>query len=140
MKGYIATSRRREYVCDAVKINEAGDVADMCGELDNETQEHFYVFHLDGASRLIEKQLITVGTLNQSLVHPREVFRQAIINCAAAIIVVHNHPSGSLEPSTEDRRVTKRLKECGELIGIELLDHIIVSRTGHTSLREMGIV
>jgi DNA repair protein RadC len=98
------------------------------------------VLHLNGASQLIEKQLVSLGTLNQSLVHPREVFRQAIINSAAGIIVVHNHPSGALEPSAEDKQITKRLKECGVLIGIELLDHIIISKNGHTSLREMGVI
>lgn len=140
MAGYTATSRVREYVSDSVKIDKSDDVAVLFPELPGEVQEHFYVLHLNGNSKLIEKRLVSLGTLNQSLVHPREVFREAIVNSAAAIIIVHNHPSGILSPSAEDRRITNRLRECGELIGIELLDHIIISREGHLSMREAGMV
>jgi len=87
---------------------------------------------------VIEKRTITVGLLNHSLVHPREVFADAITDRAAAIICVHNHPSGSLEPSQQDLAITKQLKDAGEILGIRLLDHVIVSRTGYISLRERG--
>ena len=93
--------------------------------------EHFVVLTLDGAQRLIEKRIVTIGTLNSSLVHPREVFADAITDRAAGIVVAHNHPGGSLYPSGPDLVVTQRLLAAGELLGIKLLDHIIVTPTSH---------
>jgi len=90
-------------------------------------QEHFVMLTLDGARRLINTRTITVGTLMSSLVHPREVFAPAIEDRAASIIVAHNHPSGMLDISEQDREVTKRIKLAGELLGIRLDDHIIVA-------------
>jgi DNA repair protein RadC len=92
-------------------------------------QEEFLVVTLDTQHRPIRIVRITRGTLNASLVHPREVFRPAIADCAAAIILAHNHPSGDPTPSSEDHAVTKRLTEVGDLIGIRVLDHIIVGDT-----------
>ena len=89
---------------------------------------------LDGANRLIDNSIVFVGTLNQSLVHPREIFAKAVEDRAAAIIVAHNHPSGSLEPSLEDKAITEKLKAAGELMGISVLDHLIVSKQGYHSL------
>ncbi len=103
-------------------------------------REHFIVITLDGASRVINTRIVSIGTLNQSLVHPREVFRDAILDNCAGIIVAHNHPSGQIEPSIEDKRVTNRLKEVGTLIGIELLDHVIISVEGYCSFREEGLL
>jgi len=97
-------------------------------------QEHFFVITLNGAHEVIHSHLISKGTINQSLVHPREVFSEAIAERAAAIICVHNHPSGNLTPSREDEEITKRLEEAGTLLGIPLLDHIIISKNGFTSL------
>jgi DNA repair protein RadC len=82
---------------------------------------------------------VSIGTLDSSLVHPREVFKDAILASAAAIIVVHNHPSGDPSPSAEDRRITTRLQECGTLLGIELLDHIILGDNRFVSLKERGV-
>jgi DNA repair protein RadC len=93
----------------------------------NKKQEHFALLTLDGARRLIDVHIISVGTLTSSLVHPREVFAAAIEDRAASIIIAHNHPSGSLTISGSDREVTRRIQEAGELMGIALDDHIIVA-------------
>ena len=89
-------------------------------------QEHFYVVGLNGNHVSIYCELVTLGLANRTLVHPREVFRRAVSRGATAIIAVHNHPSGNIEPSADDRIITNQLKEAGEIIGINLLDHIIV--------------
>ena len=131
---------RRYLIKQNIKITSAEDVHRELQEYALKRQEHFLVITLDGASHIIEKRVISIGTLNQSLVHPREVFADAISDRAAGIIIAHNHPSGQLEPSIEDKRVTKRLKEVGTIMGIELLDHVILSREGYLSLREEGLV
>jgi len=122
------------------KITSAEDVYSELKEYRNKKQEYFLVLTLNGASHLIEKRIISIGTLNQSLVHPREVFADAIGDRAAGIIIAHNHPSGQLEASHEDKMVTKRIKEVGKIMGIELLDHVILTKDGYLSLREEGIV
>lgn len=101
-------------------------------------QEHFLVITLNGANEVIAHRLITVGLVNRSQVHPREVFAEAITDRASAIIVAHNHPSGSLQPSIADMEVTHRLKSAGALLGIPLLDHIIFTAKGHYSFSEAG--
>lgn len=98
-------------------------------DIRDKKQEYFVCLTLDGANRLIAKRIISIGTLTSSLVHPREVFAEAITDRAASIIVTHNHPSGNLEPSQADREVTIRLQDAAKLIGITMLDHIIVTRT-----------
>lgn len=116
------------------KIETEDDVLPLLADIRYKKQEHFVVLTLDGANRLIEKRTITIGTLNASLVHPREVFADAITDRAAGIVVAHNHPGGSLEPSGPDIVVTKRLRAAGELLGIKLLDHIIVTATNHCTV------
>ncbi len=101
-------------------------------------QEHFVALFLNVRNGLLGWREISKGTLNANLVHPRETFLPAIQLCAAAIIVAHNHPSGQTEPSQEDKAVTRRLKEAGKILGIELLDHLIVSEDSFTSLKEQG--
>lgn len=101
-------------------------------------QECFAVLLLDGRQRVLGKRVISRGTLTASLVHPREVFRPALSACAAALVLVHNHPSGDPTPSAEDRSVTRRLVEAGELLGIRVVDHIIVAESGYVSLNETG--
>lgn len=128
------TPYKRKQLAD--KITSSDDAYIQFKEYAELEREHFIVLTLDGASRVIDKRVISIGTLNQTLVHPREVFRPAILDNSAGIIIAHNHPSGQLEASLEDRRVTKRLKEVGTLIGIELLDHIIVSKDGYFSFRD----
>ena len=95
---------------------------------------------MDNQKKYIDKKLLFKGTVNFSLVHPREIFRDAIIDNAHSIICVHNHPSGNLDPSSADLGVTKQLKEAGDIIGINLLDHIIVSKLGIQSLRGLGYI
>jgi len=131
---------RRYLIKQNTKITSAEDVYHELKEYSTKKQEYFLVITLDGASHIIEKRIISIGTLNQSLVHPREVFADAVTDRAAGIIIAHNHPSGQLEPSLEDRRVTKRLKEVGTIMGIELLDHVILSREGYVSFREEGLL
>ena len=98
-------------------------------------KEHFYVYYLDTKNSIIQKELISLGTLNISVVHPREVFEPAIRHLAAHIILAHNHPSGDSTPSDPDIRATKQLVQAGRLLDIEVLDHVIISSTGYTSFK-----
>lgn len=109
-------------------------------ELKTKRQEHFLAVTLNGASEVIRSRTITMGLLNHSLVHPREVFADAIADRAASIICTHNHPSGSLEPSEQDIQVTRQLVSAGEILGIQVLDHVIVSKNGIISLRQAGYI
>ena len=102
----------------------------------DQEKEHFYVMHLDVKNRVKLVELVSMGTLNASLVHPRETFRRAIIAGSASIIVAHNHPSGDVEPSDEDTKTTKLLFEAGQLLGITLNDHVIFTNDGFFSFRE----
>lgn len=108
------------------KILSAEDVWKLCADIRDSKKEHFIAFYIDTQNCLIERQIISIGTLNASLVHPREIFEPAIKHSAASIIVAHNHPSGSVEPSDDDMEITKRLKEAGKILGIEILDHVII--------------
>ena len=101
-------------------------------------QERFLVLLLDGRHRVLREVMTSQGTLTASLVHPREVFRPALREAAAAVILVHNHPSGDPTPSREDREVTERLVHVGEILGVPVLDHVIVAERGYVSLREDG--
>ncbi len=102
------------------------------------TQERFVVVFLDGRHRVLGEETVSQGTLTASLVHPREVFRPALRASAAALILVHNHPSGDPTPSAEDRAVTERLTRAGEILGVRVLDHVVVAERGYVSLREEG--
>lgn len=101
-------------------------------------QEHFMVITLDGAHAVIKARIVTSGLVNRTVVHPREVFAPAITDNAVAVILVHNHPSGKMQPSEEDREITSRLDAAGELLGIQVLDHIIVGKSGYYSFKETG--
>ncbi len=102
------------------------------------SQEHFVCLYLNTKNQVLHKQTIFIGSLNASIVHPREVFREALKRSAASIICLHNHPSGDPAPSREDIDVTKRLVECGKMIGIEVLDHLIIGENKFVSLKEKG--
>jgi DNA repair protein RadC len=121
-------------------ITEAEHVYNLLKEYTHYPQEYFICLTLDGASKLINKHEVFKGTLNQSLVHPREIYTLAIQDRAAGIIVAHNHPSGTLEPSRADVQITHRLKAVGKLVGIELLDHIIVSNQGYYSFSDDALL
>lgn len=123
--------RRQFQVSERPIIDSPEAAIAQLADIRDKKQEHFVCLTLDGANRLIAKRIITIGTLTASLVHPREVFADAITDRAASIIVAHNHPSGSLDPSKADREVTKRLQESAQLLGITMLDHIIVTKTSH---------
>ena len=103
-------------------------------------QEHLVVFCLNTRGGAIHRQLVSLGTLNTNLVHPREVFYPAISHNAASVIIAHNHPSGDSTPSDEDVAVTHRLAEAGRILGIELVDHLVVAERDYTSLRETGLM
>lgn len=136
----IELSKRYLIQNQSIKITSAKNVYDELKEYKNKQQEYFLALYLDGANHLIEIKIITIGTLNQSLVHPREVYSYAIEKRCASIIVAHNHPSGILRPSSEDIEVTTRLKASGKILGIELLDHVIFTKDGFISLKEEGVL
>jgi DNA repair protein RadC len=102
------------------------------------TKEHLVVFLLNTQQEILRQELVSLGILDMSVVHAREVYRPAIAEGCASVILAHNHPSGSTSPSDEDLSITRRLVKAGEIIGIKLLDHIIVSRQGYYSLKEHG--
>lgn len=109
-------------------------------EMSSLQQEHFVALFLNVKNQVIHKQTIFIGSLNSSIVHPREIFREAVKRSAASIICAHNHPSGNASPSPEDIEVTKRLQEAGFIIGIELIDHIIIGDHQYISLKEQGYI
>ncbi|WP_071460271.1 RadC family protein [Bacillus massilinigeriensis] len=104
------------------------------------SQEHFVCLYLNTKNQVIHKQTIFIGSLNASIVHPREVFKEAVRRSAASVICAHNHPSGDPTPSREDIEVTKRLAECGKIVGIDVLDHLIIGENKYVSLKEKGYV
>lgn len=123
------------------KINSTQAAVEYCARhfsrlANDAVQEEFHIVTLDTKLQPIQSHRVTVGTLDASLVHPREVFRPAIRDAASAILLVHNHPSGDPTPSRQDRDVTERLKKSGELIGIQVIDHVIVAKTRSVSLAE----
>lgn len=103
------------------------DIWNLCADFRSSKKEHIVAFYLDTQQRLIERRVISVGTLDTSLLHPREVFESALQLSAAGVVLAHNHPSGNLEPSDEDIAITKRIADAGDLLGITLVDHIIIS-------------
>lgn len=124
---------------EKVKIKSPKDVADMMmSKMKDLTQEHLVALFLNTKNIVIKEETIFIGTLNSSVIHPREVFNAAIRASCNAVIVIHNHPSGDVTPSKEDIATTIRLKECGQILGIELLDHIIIGDQKFTSLVEEG--
>lgn len=133
MAGYELWRRQFE-VSERPIIDSPEKAVEQLADLRDKKQEYFVCLTLDGANRLITKRIISIGTLTSSLVHPREVFAEAITDRAASIIVAHNHPSGNLEPSQADRDVTERLREAGELLGISLLDHLIITKDLHETI------
>ncbi len=125
-----------------IKVTSASDVAKVFQDIlavedkIEQDKEHYYVMHLNIRNQVMMVELVTIGLLSNSLVHPRETFRRAISAGAAAIIVAHNHPSGEVDPSDDDIKVTKTIFEAGELLGIKMLDHIIFTNNSYFSFRE----
>lgn len=124
---------------DRYRVRTPKDAASyLMLDLSGLKQEHFVALYLNVKNEIIHAQTIFIGSLNASIVHPRELFREAVKRSAASIIVAHNHPSGNVTPSEEDIEVTNRLVEAGQIIGIEIIDHIIIGDYNFLSLKEKG--
>lgn len=133
----VAERLAKEQIPEKLDLNTSQAIVNYLQKaIGREEQEHFMVFYLDTQNRLIENKTISIGVLNAAIVHPREVFEPAVALRAASIIVAHNHPSGHVEPSSEDREITKRLVETGRILDIEVRDHIIISKFDHFSFRQ----
>ena len=131
------------YKCNwaiVVPMANEEEVFDLFRFLANETKEHFLSLHLDSKNRILCIDQVSSGSLNASIVHPREVFKTCLLSSAAAVLFLHNHPSGDPEPSREDLELTTRLKEGGELLGIRVLDHIVIGSGRYISLADQGLV
>ena len=122
------------------KIGKAGDVWEATKRFHRSRKEHFLVLTLNGAHQVIRLRIVSIGIMNRCIVHPREVFLPAIQDGSVAVIIAHNHPSGQLEPSEEDKAITKRLVDAGQILGIPVLDHLILSRKGFFSFLEGGLL
>ena len=127
---------RRRIKPDGIKITAAADVIPIVSHYADRKQEHFISISLNAANEIIKTRVVTVGLVDTTQVHPREVYADPITDRATSIIVCHNHPSGQLEPSNMDRQVTRKLKSAGEILGIKLVDHIIFNKNGYYSLLE----
>lgn len=121
------------------RFTSAQQVFEMFYDLRLEAKEHFIALHLDGKNRIACLDRVSVGSLNQSIVHPRELFKTACLSSAAAILLLHNHPTGDTTPSREDLEITRRIKEAGDLLGIKVLDHIIIGDS-YLSFAEQGLI
>jgi len=131
---------RRHLLKETVRIATAEDVLPLVADIVGKQQEYFICLSLNGANELIEKRVITIGLLDSSPVHPREVFADAIADRAASVIFVHNHPAGDPNPSEADRRMHDQLSEAGQILGLRILDHVIVTRQGHFSFQTAGLI
>jgi DNA repair protein RadC len=131
---------RRHLLNDSVKIERAEHVLPLVADIASKSQEHFVCLTLNGANELIERRTVTVGLLDRSQVHPREVFADVIVDRAAAVIFAHNHPSGDLKPSESDIKTQEQLVAAAKILGIRVLDHIIVSKKGYFSFQEAGLI
>lgn len=107
-------------------------------KLSLEKQEYFYCLYLDNQKKIIKNKLLYIGTINQTLIHPRDIFKEAYLSSASAIICVHNHPSGNIFPSKEDIMMTTGLKEVGQIMGINVVDHLIIGNNNYYSFLENG--
>lgn len=131
---------RRRIRPEGQRITSAADVLPLIRHFADRKQEHFLCISLNGAHEVIQTRVVTIGLVDQSHVHPREVFADPITDRASAVILAHNHPSGQLCPSPEDIHITERLKVAGQVLGIQVLDHLIFTPKGYYSLAEHGQV
>jgi len=130
----------KENISNKISLNSPKQIFEYLQQkIGREKKEYFVILYFDIKNNLIVDD-ISVGTLNASLIHPREVFNKAILNSASHIVIAHNHPSGDHIPSIEDISTTKRLIEAGKIIGITVIDHIIVTNSNYSSLKEMGLI
>jgi DNA repair protein RadC len=131
---------KRHLVRNALPLRSQEEILGRLAELRSKQQEHLVCLSLDGGQRLIAQRTVTIGTLDTVLAHPREVFSDPIIERAASIIVAHNHPSGEVEPSEKDAALTQQLVAAGQLLGISLRDHIILTKTEHFSFKQHHMI
>jgi len=131
---------RRYLLKETVKITNAKDILPLVADITDKKQEYFMCISLNGANEVIEKRIVTIGLVNSSQIHPREVFADVIADRAAAVIFAHNHPSGDPKPSEVDARTHKQLTEAGKILGLRILDHIIVTKKGYFSFQEAGLI
>lgn len=131
---------RRHLSPQRAVIGDAADALPYLMGIRKEKQEHFVCLSLNGANEVLASRVVTVGLLNSNQVHPREVFADPITDRAASILCAHNHPSGTLEASPEDLAITKRLVKAGEVLGIRVLDHLIVTSDGFLSMKQKGLL
>lgn len=129
---------RRRIRPEGLKISFPADVLPLIRHYADRKQEHFICVSINGANEVIKSRVVSVGLVNKTHVHPREVFADPITDRASAVIVAHNHPVGELTPSTEDKEITEQLKSAGEILGIRVLDHIIFNHKGYFSFLENG--
>lgn len=129
-----------DYIGPRSRITTSSEVFQLFHFLGLETKEHFMALHLDSKNRILCIDNVSTGSLNASIVHPREVFKGVLLSSAAAIILLHNHPSGDPTPSREDLELTGRLREAGELLGIRVLDHVIIGSGCYVSLADRGLI
>jgi DNA repair protein RadC len=122
------------------RITSSKDVYELFRYLIHETKEHFLALHLDAKNKIICVDQVSVGSLNASIVHPRDTLKSALLSSAAAIVFVHNHPSQNPDPSREDIELTTRLKDCCDLLGLRCLDHIIVCEGSYVSFADRGLI
>ena len=126
---------------DRTSISRPADVTPLLADIAASDREHFVALHLDARNQLNTMEIVSVGSLNASLVHPREIFKGALLANAASVIVAHNHPSGDPTPSREDIELTRRLAQAAEIMGIEILDHLIITPGGrYLSLKEANLM
>ena len=135
MKYQIVSERRKNY---PESIRNPSDAYNLLKRYWKAVKEHFLLITLNGSHEPISLSIVSIGLVNRTIVHPREVFNKAILDMATAIIIAHNHPSGKLTPSPEDEEITSMIFEAGELLGINVLDHLIFSKYGYASLRQEG--
>lgn len=129
---------RRRIKPEGLRIETPADLLPLVRHYADRRQEHFLCASINGANEILNIRVISIGLIDRAPVHPREVFADALVDRASAVIVAHNHPTGSLEPSPADVEVTKQLKAAGDVMGITLLDHIIFNRSGYFSFLEAG--
>lgn len=130
---------RRRVKPAGIKIDQPSDIVPHIRHYADRKQEHFICASVNGANEVVNIRVVTIGLVDRSHVHPREVFADPIIDRASSVILAHNHPVGDLTPSREDIETTKRLRRAGEIMGITVLDHIVFSHSGHLSFVERGI-
>ena len=128
------------YISGRTRVTSSREVFDLFRFLANETKEHFLALHMDSKNRILCLDHVSSGSLNASIVHPREVFKGCLLSSAAAVLFLHNHPSGNPDPSREDLELTTRLKDAGSLLGLRVLDHIIIGEDRYVSLADQGLV